>query len=100
MKPEKVKKSELIAKLQRRVFDVEAQLPCSYRAFARALDDATQDKLKASGVVISITVLGGRQVGSPVMIADGLSAETIAALRADVARSFAQATIPAPKCVP
>ena len=43
-----------------------------------------KDKYMASGVIVTITNLNGVNIVDPVMIADGLSAETIAALQADI----------------
>ena len=45
-----------------------------------------------SGVVLSLTKVGGEEAFEPVMICNGLSKETIAALKADLARSFNYAT--------
>ncbi len=45
-----------------------------------------------SGVVLSLTLVGGKELFEPVMICNGLSKETIAALKADLVRSFNYAT--------
>jgi len=41
-----------------------------------------------SEVIITMTVLGGRPGMEPTLIRDGLSPETIAAIKADLKRSY------------
>lgn len=41
-----------------------------------------------SGVLLELTFIGGKEAISPVVIKDGLSAETIAAIKADIRRSY------------
>lgn len=84
------------ADLQRQTKELTAQLACSYH-FASAELHKAGDALKASGVLIELHALGGRQLINPVVIADGLSADTIAALRRDIARSYARAIELKPK---
>lgn len=57
------------------------------------------DRLKGSGVVLTLSGLGGAEICKAVLIRDGLSAETIAALKRDIARSFIEATAFKPKGV-
>jgi len=49
--------------------------------------------MMASGVVLQLTALGGRELIPPVVIRDGLWPETIAALQEDLRRSFEIATM-------
>jgi hypothetical protein len=44
--------------------------------------------MSAGGVMVTLTALGGRQIVEPVCIKYGLSAATIAALKADIRRSY------------
>lgn len=53
---------------------------------------ASVDKKMASGVILTITALGGGEIIHPVLIRDGLSNETVEALRGDFRRSFLLAT--------
>ena len=53
-----------------------------------ALDKLSTDKMFGSGVIISITSLSGEELVEPAVISNGLSPETIAALQADMRRSF------------
>jgi len=62
-----------------------------------ALAKCHVDKLRASGVILTITGLGGKPLVDPVLIRDGLSAETIDAIRADLRRSYGEATAYKPK---
>lgn len=51
----------------------------------------------ASAAILTITGLGGRVIVAPVAIRDGLSAATIAAIKADLQRSYDLATLMQPK---
>jgi hypothetical protein len=55
------------------------------------------DALMGSGVLLQLTALGGSEIINPVVIRDGLSTETIAALKADLLRSFNLATMTKPQ---
>lgn len=84
-------KSQRIAELERKLNEALAGQAHVYHFASASLDKASTDHLMASGVVITLTVLGGREIFSPVLIRDGLSKETIAALKADFARSYGNA---------
>lgn len=84
------------AALARKVTELEGQLASSYH-FADANLHKAGDALMASGVLVTLTALGGREIINPIVIRDGLSPATIAALRADIERSFALATAFKPK---
>ena len=47
----------------------------------------------ASGVILELTALGGKEIIPPVMIRDGLSQATIKAIQNDLCRSFELATL-------
>lgn len=75
-----------------------AQIHQYHFADAR-IGGASVDKLGGSGVILTLTALGGREIISPVMIRGGLSNETVEALRADFRRSYLDATVFKPKGV-
>jgi hypothetical protein len=79
--------------LERKVRELEAQLVHRCHFASRTIEKAGTQHLGASGVIISLVALGGREIIEPVCIRDGLSAETIAALKSDFARSYEIATI-------
>lgn len=79
--------------LERKVRELEAQLIYRCPFASQSVDKAGVQHLTGSGVIISLTVLGGREIFEPVLIRDGLSAETIVALKADFARSYELATM-------
>lgn len=85
------------AELRRKVSELESQLAMSYHFADAELHKA--GALMGSGCVITLTALGGRELIKPVMILDGLSPATIAALRADIVRSWERATELKPKGV-
>ena len=82
LKPKKPSRADL----ERKIKELTAQLPSTYH-FANGTIDATE-RLMGSAVILELTGLGGKQMIVPVAIRDGLSPETIAALRADIARSY------------
>lgn len=88
MKPGKQTKADRIAKLTRERDEALAGQVHTYHYASYALNKLSTDHLAASGLILSITVLGGREPFDPVMIRDGLSKETIAALKADLVRSY------------
>lgn len=93
LKPKKVTRAELERKLQ----EALAGQAHTYHFADRGLDKASTQHLSASGVVLTLTALGGRELVAPTLIRDGLSDELIAALRADFARSYALATLFKPR---
>ena len=92
MKLEKKTKAQRIAELEQKLEEVEAYHIYRHHFASKALDRFSTDKLMGSGVVLSLTLLGGKELFEPVMICNGLSKETIAALKADLVRSFNYAT--------
>lgn len=86
-KPKDTKES-----LKQKIMHLEAQLASTYFFADASLEKAGQKYFMASGVVLQLTALNGKEIIIPVMIKNGLSDETIAAIRADLARSFIEAT--------
>ena len=91
--------AELITELERKLKEALAGQAHIYHFASSALDKASTDHLAASGVIITLTVLGGREILGPVLIRDGLSKETIEALKADFVRSYESAVELKPKGV-
>lgn len=86
-KPTKpVKKTR--AQLERQVLELESQLAHRYEFARLEIDRAGTAKMMASGVLLQLTAVGGKEIINPVMIKDGLSDETIAAIKADLTRSY------------
>lgn len=79
--------------MERKIRELEAQLVHRYHFAARTIDKAGIKSLTGSGVILSLVTLGGREIIEPVCIRDGLSDETIAALKADFSRSYEIATM-------
>lgn len=84
----KIKTSERIAQLQRENKELSAQLVHQYHFASIELKDLTIPKMTGSAVILELTTLGGKRSVGPVAIRDGLSDETIAAIKADLVRSF------------
>ena len=92
MKPEKKTKAQRIVELEQKLEEATAQQVYRHHFASKALDRFSTDKLMGSGVVLSLTLLGGKELFKPVMIFGGLSRETIEAIKADLVRSFLHAT--------
>lgn len=84
--------------LKRKVMELTGQLASAYHFADATLDKAGPDLL-GSGVLLQLHALGGKELIEPVVIRDGLSLETIAALRKDIERSHELATMLKPKGV-
>lgn len=94
----KTNKNKLrIAELERQLVEANSQLAHVYHFASANLHKAGMDKLTGSGVILTLTALGGRVICDPVMIRDGLSPETIATLKADFIRSYDDAIAFTPK---
>lgn len=91
------KNTQRIQDLERKLKEALAGQAHVYHFAEVGISKASTDHLMASGVVLTLTALGGREICEPVLIRDGLSKETIAALRADLQRSFELATLYKPK---
>ncbi len=83
-------KKDTIKVLKQKVIDLQAQMPHRY-AFASREVEKAGDGLTASAAVLSITALGGKEIVLPVAIRDGLSIETIEAIKRDLQRSYERA---------
>ena len=81
-------KKKTYAELAREIKELKSQMVHSY-AFASQMIDKTSDKyMMASGVMLELTAIGGKKLIEPVMIKDGLSQETIEAIKADIKKSY------------
>ena len=80
--------NQRIEELENKLRSAEAYQVHKLHFAPYALDKLSTDKMCGSGVIISITSLGGKSIVDPTVISDGLSPETIAALQADMRRSF------------
>lgn len=85
------------ADLQREVTELKAQLAHVYHFASAELHKAGTDRMMGSGVLLQLHANGGRELILPVMIKDGLSADTIEALQRDLARSYELAVAFKPK---
>ena len=92
MKIEKKTKAQRIAELEQKLEEAEAYHTYRHHFASKALNRFSTDSLMGSGVVLSLTLVGGKKLFEPVLICNGLSKETIAALKADLVRSFNYAT--------
>lgn len=89
--------TQRIEELENKLRSAEAYQVHKLHFASYALDKISTDKMGGSGVIISITTLNGKPIVDPTVISDGLSPETIAALQADMRRSFEERTELRPK---
>ena len=82
--------------LERKLLETQAQLAHVYHFASLDLQKASTSQLMGSGVILQLSFLGGKEVFAPVCIKDGLSPETVEAIRADLKRSFNLTTSLAP----
>lgn len=73
--------------LEYELIELRGQMPGRYISAAMDIKKASVHQLKGSGVLVTLTFLGGRSVTAPFVIHDGLSDETIKALGSDIERS-------------
>lgn len=78
--------------LEWKLVEANAQQAHVYYFATKELEKASTDSLMASGVTLQLTALGGRKIIDAVLIRDGLSPATVAAIKADLKRSFDLAT--------
>ena len=86
MKTKKIKKTK--AMLEREILELKAQMTCRYTIAHGEINKASIDRMIGSGVLLQLTALGGKEIISPVLIKDGLSDETIEAIKVDLKRSY------------
>jgi len=86
--------SALIADLQRKLRDAEAHHVYKYHFASKEIETFGTDRFMGSSVIIEITAQGrkGQLSMGPVAIRNGLSPETIKAIKADLKRSLDYAT--------
>lgn len=82
------RKKPTYADLERQATELRGQLAHAYKHAAQAIAKASTGHMMASGVLLQLHALGGRAIIDPVLIRDGLSLETIEALKKDLQRSF------------
>lgn len=89
------KKQTLIAEMQNKINELQNKLFASEASqlhnlhFASAnLQKACNSKMQGSGVILSIKALNGTDIVQPTMIANGLSQETIAAIKVDLRKAY------------
>lgn len=86
-------KTKTLAQLKRENLEIKAQLAHAYHFADATIKEAGTRYKMASGVLLQLTAIGGKEIILPVMIKDGLSDETIAAIRADLRRSYESAVV-------
>lgn len=90
-------KAKLISDLERKLIEALAGQVHNYHFAGEGLNKASKKHLMGSGVVITLTVLGGRELIPPTLLRDGLSEDLIKALRSDFVQGFELATVFKPK---
>lgn len=89
---DRVDQYTLIADLRRELREAKAMAVHNYHFASKEIEKLSIDRCMGSAVILELTLLGGKKGVEPVAIRNGLSAETIAAIKADLKRSFEWAT--------
>ena len=89
----KQKRKAEIAALKNRIVENKALQASNYHFASQGVTKASNEKLMGSAVIVEMRYLGGKEVCEPFAILDGLSDSTIEAIKADLKRSFDQATM-------
>lgn len=76
------------AQLARQNAELIAGLNAVHVSALGSLKKASTSVRTASGVMVQLTAVGGAEIISPVMVRDGLSDDTLEALRRDITRSL------------
>ena len=79
-------KKQLIQELK----DTKAQLAHNLHFSNATISRASVDRCLGSAVILEISTLGGKKIIEPTAIRDGLSNETIEAIKKDLARSWGE----------
>ena len=94
----KMKKQNITkADLERKLKEALAGQAHVYHFAELEIEKMSVDHLLGSGIILSMQVLGGRKIVESVLIRDGLSKETITAIKADLKRSYELAIMFKPK---
>lgn len=86
--------------LKRKNMELEAQLAHVYHFVTVQIDRAGGDRMMGSGVLVQLSFLGGKEVCPPFVIKNGLSDETIRAIKKQCQESYASAIEFKPKDLP
>lgn len=86
-KPTKTK-----SQLRQEIKEAKAQQAYVYYFAENDIQKLCEDRLAGSGVLVELTLLGGKSACSPFVLRDGLSKETIEAIRKDILKSYNLAT--------
>lgn len=92
-------KQKTRAQLQRENLELHAQLVHRHHTADYNIDKASTERMFGSAVILQLTGLGGKEIVEPIAIRDGLSNDTIEALRRDIERSWKVTTEMKPKGV-
>lgn len=76
--------AERIAKLEKEARNYKAFDILTLKTASANLAKSVRPRYMASGVIVTITDLEGKEIVGPVIISDGLSNETVAALNNDI----------------
>lgn len=81
------KKKKTKKQLKRELLEARASTLLAYKFAYDMIHKTSTDHLMGSGVLLQLTGIGGNQLTNPVLIRDGLSKETIEAIKKDIKRS-------------
>ena len=81
------KPKETKAMLRRRILELESQMAFTFVMALNGIKQATESRYMASGILLQLTAIGGKEIIPPTMIKDGFKPETIEAIAAEIQKS-------------
>lgn len=79
--------------LEREILEMKASLAASYHFANLEIGKCSSDNFMGSGILLQLSAIGGKELINPVLLRDGLSDETIAAIKRDLKYSYDNATL-------
>jgi len=83
----KDKKKVTHKETKRKLLEAQASTVLSHVFATTDIEKCSEEKLTGSGVVLQLSGIGGKDIINPILIRDGLSNETIEAIKKDLKRS-------------
>lgn len=74
--------------LQNKLFASEASQLHNLHFASADIQKASNAKMQGSGIILSIKALNGADIVKPTMIVNGLSQETISAIKSDLTKAY------------
>lgn len=82
------KKKKTHKETKRELLEAKSSTVLAHVHASSYIGKCSTDKMMGSGVLLQLTGIGGKDLINPILIRDGLSEETIEAIKKDIKRSY------------